>query len=145
MGLAQAPSVPIYRIVPDRSKVEVQVFRGGLLKVLGHDHRIVARSFSGTVQWDAGKVKDFMVILDIDSASLTVLDPEASEKDRKAVQKTMESPEVLDVTTFPLIKFRSSQLRSIAQSGDVLTATLIGKLALHGIEKEITFPVHVLV
>ncbi len=140
---AQVSSPTAYKVDADRSRVEINVFRGGLFKALGHDHTVVAKSFSGIVQFDATKVKDSSVTLDIDSASLTVLDPEASEKDRGEVQATMEGSKVLNVKAFPRITFHSTRVSDLTQAGDAFEVTLSGKFFLHGVEKEITFPVRI--
>jgi polyisoprenoid-binding protein YceI len=143
MAWAQESVLPAYRIDIGHSKVEINVSRGGLFKALGHDHLIAAKIISGTVQCDAGKVRDSSVALSIDAASLVVLDPQSSEKDRGEVQATMDGPAVLNVTTFPRITFRSTRLSDPVQSGDALQANLTGRLNLHGIEKEIAFPVRI--
>jgi polyisoprenoid-binding protein YceI len=143
MAWAQAPSLPTYKVDIGRSKVEINVFKGGLFKALGHDHIIAAKRFSGTVQFDAGNVKDSSVSFSVDSGSLTVLDPQASGKDRSEVQATMEGPEVLNVRAFPRITFHSTRVSDLAQSGDALEVTLTGRINLHGVEKETTFPVRV--
>jgi polyisoprenoid-binding protein YceI len=143
LAWAQTAPISTYKVDVSRSTMEINVFKAGVFKALGHDHVIVARSFSGTVQFEAGRAKDSSVALDIDSASLTVLDPQASEKDRSEVQATMAGPGVLNVPAFPRITFHSTRMSNLAQSGDALEATLTGKLNLHGIEKEITFPVRV--
>ena len=123
--------------------MEINVFKAGLFKALGHEHIIAARSFSGTVQFDAGRAKDSSVALGIDCASLIVLDPQASAKDRDEVQATMAGPGVLNVPAFPQITFHSTRVSDLAKSADALEVTLTGKLNLHGVEKEITFPVRV--
>ena len=142
MGWAQLPSISVYNVDAGRSSIEIDVFRGGLLKAFGHDHRIAAKRFSGTVQLDSGGVNRSSVSLSIEANSLTVLDPHLSEKERSVVQTTMEGVEVLDVKAFPKILFGSTHVSNVRQAGDDLDITLAGRLNLHGVEKEITFPVH---
>ena len=143
MAMPQLPSPSIYRIDSGRSSLNVDVFRGGLFKTLGHDHTVAARKFSGTVQFDPGKLRDSSVSLSIESSSLTVLDPHASEKERSEVQATMEGLKVLGVQAFPKIEFSSTRVSEVTQAGNGFAITLTGRLSLHGIEREITFPVHI--
>ena len=54
------------------------------------------------------------VELHINANSLRVRDPEASEKNRNEIQKTMLSPEILDVEHYPEILFRSTRAEPLA-------------------------------
>ncbi len=75
--------------------------------------------------------------------SLTVVDPGESEKDRRDVQTTMEGEKVLDVAKFPEIIFSSSSVSAAKKTPAGWELTLSGKLKLHGVEKAVTFPLHV--
>jgi polyisoprenoid-binding protein YceI len=139
---AQAPPTAIYNIDAARSKLEVDVFRSGLLKMMGHNHEIAAKSFSGAVRLNSVKLEDSSVDLSIDSASLVVLDdPDVPEKDRKQVQETMLGAEVLNIKDFPKIQFHSTGLSRVSKSGEDFTLT--GRLSIHGVEKQISFPVNI--
>ena len=140
---AQLPSNGLYSIDATRSTIELGVFIEGLFKAFGHDHKIAAKSFSGTIQFNSGKVEDSSVTLSIESKSLTVLDPDASEKDRREVQATMEGTRVLNAQEFPKISFRSTRVSNTKRAGDDIELTLAGKLNFHGVEKEITLPIRV--
>jgi polyisoprenoid-binding protein YceI len=140
---AQLSTFSTYKVNPDRSRMEVQVFRGGLLKTLGHEHRVAARTFSGMVNLDARKLQDSSVSLTIESNSLSVQDPGASEKDKREIQATMESPKVLNVQAFPKISFNSTYVQGVTQNGDDFEIKLTGRLKFHGIEREITFPARI--
>jgi polyisoprenoid-binding protein YceI len=138
---AQAPSDALYDIVAAGSKIQVGVFREGLLKAFGHDHLIAAKSFSGAVHFNADKVEQSSLALEIEAKSLTVLDPGETEKDRLNVRATMLSAQVLGVESFPRITFRSTGVHLIKKAGAEWEVTLEGKLNLHGVEKPISFPV----
>jgi polyisoprenoid-binding protein YceI len=138
---AQAPAPAVYNIDAARSKLEIAVFREGLLRMAGHDHAIAAKVFSGEVRFNSANLEDSSVNLSIDSGSLVVLDPEVSEKDRKEIQATMLGGTVLDVKAFPKILFSSTRVSQVTKAGEDFTLT--GKLNLHGVEKEIAFPVHI--
>ncbi|HEX2770493.1 MAG TPA: YceI family protein [Geobacteraceae bacterium] len=140
---AQSPSGAVYEIVAAASKIQVGVFREGLLKAFGHDHLIAAKSFTNTVHFNADKVEETSLTLNIEAKSLTVLDPGEAEKDRRDVQATMVSAQVLGVESFPRIMFRSTGVHLIKKAGAEWEVTLAGKLNLHGVEKPITFPVRI--
>jgi polyisoprenoid-binding protein YceI len=136
---AQVPAV--YNIDAAKSRIELAVHRAGLLKVAGHDHVIEARKFSGEVRFDSRKVADSSVSLKVEAGSLIVLDPDTPEKDREEVQATMLGAQVLDTKEFHEILFHSTKVSYGGRTTEDLTLT--GKLTLHGIEKEIAFPVHI--
>ena len=139
-SLAQSPSPTIYSVDPAHSRIELTVFRSGLLKMIGHDHTIAAKGFSGRVRFNAENIGDSSVQLNIDAKSLVVLDdPSVSEKDRQQIQANMEEAKVLDVREFSQITFHSTEIGRTAPAGESLL--LRGRLKLHGVEKEIAFPV----
>jgi polyisoprenoid-binding protein YceI len=140
---AQSPSGAVYGIVASESTIHVGVFREGLLKAFGHDHLIAAKSFTGIVHFNADKVEESSLALDIEANSLTVLDPGEAEKDRRDVQATMVGTKVLDVESCPRITFRSTGEHLIKKAGAEWEVTLAGKLNLHGVEKPITLPVRI--
>lgn len=141
-ALNQTPSPAVYRIDPARSKIELVVFKSGLLKAIGHDHAIAAKSFSGEVRYSPTNLEDSSVNLNIESSFLVVLDdPHVSEKDREQVQANMEGEKVLDARKFPQIAFHSTGVTEIQKTGEDFT--LKGTLNLHGQEKAIAFPVHI--
>ena len=140
---AQSPSSATYGIVAAKSTIQVVVYKEGLLKAFGHEHQIAAKSFSGTVHFNADKVEESSLTMDVEAKSLAVIDLGESEKDRRDVQATMKGAQVLGVESFPWIKFRSTGVRRISIDGTELVVTLAGKLNLHGVERPITFPVRV--
>jgi len=105
-----------------KSTMTVHVAKAGALSAFGHDHEITAPLAGGEVDTDAHRVE-----LHVRSASLKVVDPKASEKDRAEVQKNMAGAEVLDVEKYPEIRFRSVRAE---QAGDGWTVH--GELTLHG-------------
>jgi polyisoprenoid-binding protein YceI len=137
---AQAPTPAVYNIDAAKSRIELAVFRSGLLKIAGHDHVIEVRDFSGVVRCNSLKVDDSSVILNIESRSLVVVDPGASEKEREEVQATMLGAQVLNTPQFPKIQFRSTSISRVSNNGEDFVLT--GQLLLHGVDKQIAFPMH---
>lgn len=139
---ARASSGATYSVDSSKSAIRVDVFKEGLLKAFGHEHQIAAKSFSGTVHFDADRLEESALSLEVEARSLTVIDPGESEQDRRDVQATMEA-QVLGVNSFPLIRFRSTGVRLLRNDGAGWLVTLAGRLNLHGVEKPVSFPVRV--
>ena len=114
------------------STVTVHVYKAGMLSAFGHDHDIAAPIASGTVDTGAKHVE-----FRVNSAALKVKDPNASEKDREEIQKTMLGPEVLDTAQHAEIVFRST---GAEQAGEGAW-TIRGDLTLHGQTHPITVEV----
>ena len=113
-----------YSIDTARSHLKLRVFKSGLLSAFAHNHEIEAPITAGMVHLSG----DPSVVLKVHARELRVLDPEVSAKERADVQRTMESPEVLDVRRFPEISFQSTAV----QKKDDRHWAVRGKLALHG-------------
>jgi polyisoprenoid-binding protein YceI len=138
--LLPAPAAPATRIAysidPQQSKIEIQVAKDGFLKAFGHDHLVSATQYSGEVQFDSEKVEESSVVFTVETASLKVIDPGESEKDRNDVQATMLGKEVLDATQYPQIKFSSTSVKQ-APTG-VFKLEVSGTLSLHGASRPLT-------
>ena len=132
-----------YSIDSQQSKVEIHVGKQGAFSAFGHDHLVAAKQVSGDANFDAQKLDQSSVRLKIPTKSITVIDPGESEKDRKAVQATMEGEKVLDVAKFPEIIFTSTSVSGAKKIPEGWELTLAGKLNLHGVEKPVTFPLRV--
>jgi polyisoprenoid-binding protein YceI len=131
-----------YSIDPQQSKMEIHVGKEGAFKAFGHDHLIEAKQVSGQAQFDPQNIDQSSVRLQVPTKSITVIDPGESEKDRKEVQATMEGEKVLDVAKFPEITFVSTSISAAKKTSDGWELTLSGKLNLHGVEKPVSFPLH---
>lgn len=132
-----------YSVDPQQSKVEIHVGKEGAFSAFGHDHLVQGKQVSGQAQFDAQKIEQSSVRLRIPTKSIIVIDPGESEKNRKQVQATMESDKVLDVAKFPEITFTSSSVSVAKKTANGWELTLAGSLALHGVEKPVTFPLQV--
>jgi polyisoprenoid-binding protein YceI len=132
-----------YSIDTQKSKIEIQVARDGFLKAFGHDHLVSARQFAGEVQLDSAKIENSSVSFIVEAASLTVIDPGESEKDRKEVQTTMLGEQVLDASRYPQIKFSSSKVKSVSSKNGIFALQVEGTLNLHGVAKPVTILVRV--
>lgn len=140
---AAAPEKLQYTIDATKSKLELNVYREGAFKFLGHDHLVAAQGVSGTVQLDPATIERSSVSLKVDTSSLRVLDPSVSEKERHEVQATMEGEKVLDAERYPEITFTSTNVSEVKTAGGGYELTLSGELRLHGVVKTIRLPVRV--
>lgn len=115
-------SIPISQ---DSSKVE---FVGA--KVTGkHDGSF--EKFTGKIDLAPNAaVEGSIVTVDIDAASV--------KSDDDQLTGHLKSKDFFEVEKYPTIKFVSTQIK--AGGADGATHTVTGNLALHGVEKSITFP-----
>lgn len=125
----------VYAINPNQSTLEINVYREGFLKAFGHDHLIAAKQFSGQAEVNKDHLAESSVTLVIETASLLVVDPGGSEKDRREVQATMLGEQVLDAEKNPEITFASTAVRSTRKSGTTSELNVDGILTLHGTQK----------
>lgn len=142
----RSSSVPVqarvYTIVAAQSTFTVLVGKAGLFSGLGHDHTIAVKSFSGRAQVPANGIAQASLEFEVETKSLTVADQGISDKERGEIQKAMET-DVLEITRFPKISFRSVSVANLKPSGNGQSFTLNGDLTLHGVAKRIAVPVTV--
>jgi polyisoprenoid-binding protein YceI len=114
-----------------RSTFTVQAFSTGLLSAFGHNPRIAIRDIQGEALFTVGEatIEDPHVHITIRASSLEVID-DISDRDRREIHRQMHD-EVLEVGRFPEIVYDCSRV-SVSGSGNWLSATLNGELALHG-------------
>jgi polyisoprenoid-binding protein YceI len=129
LAWAGAAGAQQHSIDTQKSVLTVRVNRAGILSAFGHDHDIAAPLAGGNVDAAAHRVE-----LRVDAKALRVRDPDASERDRAEVQKTMLGPEVLDVARYPEIVFRSSS----AEAAGPGSWKIRGDLSLHGQSRPVT-------
>jgi hypothetical protein len=70
-----------YRVNAEQSKMEIHVYREGLLKAFGHDHLTSAKQLSGQVQLAQPTIAESSVNFAVETRSLVVLDPGESENE----------------------------------------------------------------
>jgi polyisoprenoid-binding protein YceI len=107
--VAQAQNGPC--VVPGRGYFRIHVGTGGLFGAFAHDHLIEAQKVEGCAVIDAKDLMHSSIKLTFPAASIRVMDPKESEKDRATVQQTMEK-DILGVSEFPRIVFQSTSLES---------------------------------
>ena len=140
---AQAAETPADRYVIDSraSRFTVQAFATGLLARMGHNPIIGIRDFSGEMQFNPDKLEagGFRVV--IKTASLSVQN-DISDKDLREIERLMNQ-EVLETAKFPEIAYEADSI-SVTKMTDMLcSATLNGKLDMHGVTRNQTIVVRV--
>jgi polyisoprenoid-binding protein YceI len=139
----QATETPADRYVIDSraSRFTVQAFATGLLSRMGHNPIIGIRDFSGEMQFNPDKLEAGGFSLVIKSASLSVQN-DISDKDLREIERLMNQ-EVLETAKFPEIVYEANSI-SVTKMTDMLcSATLNGKLTMHGVTRNQTIVVRV--
>jgi polyisoprenoid-binding protein YceI len=125
-----------YKISAGESTFIVRAFAGGLLSALAHNHTIAIRDFNGEADFSYGSVEPASLRLTIVADSLSITD-KVSEGDKKKIQSTMRE-EVLEVSTYPEITFKSSSVSATKTGEAQFQAKISGDLTLHGVTKPLT-------
>ena len=123
LAAAQSDTGAAKPIDKERSLLTVRVYKAGLFSAFAHDHEVRAPIKSGMVDEEKNSVE-----FTVDSRSLHVLDPKASESERAEIQSSMQGPQVLNSEKYPEIRFQSI---SISEAGDH-KLIVRGDLTLHG-------------
>jgi len=125
-----------YRIDAAQSRFIVRAFAGGFLSAFAHDHTISIREFDGEIDFTFGTVEPASLQMTIKADSLAVTD-KISDKDRQKIETTMRD-EVLEVSKYPEITFKSSGV-SATKTGDAqFQARIPGEITLHGVSRPLT-------
>jgi polyisoprenoid-binding protein YceI len=128
-----------YRVEAGKSQFHVKVGRAGLFKAFGHDHLIAVERFTGSVEWSAESPEASRFNMEVDAASLKVVDDEVSEGDRAKIQGDMEA-KALALPENPGIRFESSQVAVERVEGGSFHVKVTGTLSLRGVGKPFVIP-----
>jgi len=145
-SLQPLPIAGTYRIDSSNSELRVLVYRAGAFARLGHNHVIVNRAVSGSVQL-AGTATASSFSLSVPLTGFTVDDPQSRREEgsdfpgeipddaKTGTLENMLSPAVLNAAAFPVITVNSLTLTGVQGA---LTADL--KINVAGHESTITAP-----
>ena len=136
---------PVYRVDPQRSLLEVYVYRGGRLARMGHDHVIASRDLAGFVRLDDnGPGSRVEADLYLALAAMTVdeqalrdaagFDTEPSEEDREGTRGNMLKS--LEAAGFP---FAVARVRAALPPADQVAVPV--EITLHGVSREVRVPI----
>src|SRR4051812_48776776 len=140
-SLAAAPRT--YVLDRGSSSVRVHVGKSGAFSFAGHNHEVAAPLASGEVVADPDDLGRARVTLSFEAGSLSVLPEGEPAGDGPKVQDAMRGPKVLDAARFPAITFKSQRVVGKPSGPSAYDLEVTGELALHGITRALTLPVHV--
>jgi polyisoprenoid-binding protein YceI len=138
---AAATAADRYVIDARSSRFTVRAFATGLLSAMGHNPTVAIRDFSGEVNFNPEKVEASSFRLAIKTSSLSVQD-DISDKDRREMERLMNQ-EVLETAKFPEIVYEAADIAVTKASDTLFSATLQGRLTLHGVTRSLPVAVHV--
>lgn len=115
-----------FEVDPVHSSVSFEI-RHVVTKVPGR-----FRDFSGIIRYDPEAPDASSVVFVVEAESIDTDDPERDQH--------LRSPDFFDVERFPTLEFRSSRVVPIEDA----TLEVTGDLTIHGITREVTFPVEIL-
>ena len=143
VALATAPGLAArtFIIDPANSSAIVSVGKTGVFGFAGHTHEIDS-PLKGTIELDTADPARSTIHLEIDAKDLVVNPKGEPPKDVPEVQSTMLGDKCLDVQKFPTIVFKSRALFFSKQGANAWTFTVAGSFTVHGVTKELTFPVN---
>jgi len=111
LGAAVSPAQPeVFVVDGEASQVRIHLGRAGLLKFLGHEHEIDAPVTKGRVDVDMADPTRSRVDLFWEAPLLALVPGTEPEKDVPEVEERMRGPEVLEVETYPGIRFWSFEV-----------------------------------
>ncbi len=135
-GLAES-----YILDAAQSRFLVRGTATGLLSSFGHNPTIAIRSFTGEARFLSQAPETSSLWLKIDAASLAVTG-QVSEKDRREMEEAMHR-DVLQSGHYPQILFESTGAEGVSLAAGLYRIRLFGRLALHGITRELEIPANV--
>lgn len=106
------------------------------MSAFAHDHTISIREFDGETDFTYGTVEPGSLQMTIKSGSLAVTD-KISASDRQKIESTMRD-EVLEVSKYPEISFKSSGVSATKTSDAQYQARITGEITLHGVSRPLT-------
>ncbi|HEY5610904.1 MAG TPA: YceI family protein [Thermoanaerobaculia bacterium] len=132
----------------DRSWILAITGRAGLLAELGHDHAILAREWTATINADRENIEKSTVDLTIKTSSLVIDTPEARQKSelktpvptgglRTELQQDLLSSYYLGARKHPTIEYKTHAVRKEGEHD----FTLVGTLTLRGSDRQTDIPV----
>ena len=141
-----APDAKVYLIDKNESELIVRLYKDGIFSGFAHDHIVISREFSGSVEFDEVDPTQFKISVEVPAKSIASDLPEIrrkyglevlSQKNWKEINKTMRSSRQLDIEKYPIVRFSSHSLKRIEGESFEIT----GEFTLHGVTKLIAVPV----
>jgi polyisoprenoid-binding protein YceI len=134
-GAKMTPEISTVEYVIDvtKSRFTVRAFATGLLSVFGHNPVIAIRDFEGTIRFAPEAITEASLNFKVKASSLA-LQSDASEKDRREIERTMNQ-QVLESAQYPEITFASTQVIGSSMGPTLFLLKVDGDLTLHGVTR----------
>jgi polyisoprenoid-binding protein YceI len=134
--MEETQKICTYRLDPRPSRFTIRVTAGGLLSAFGHNPLIGVRDFSGEVQFDPASPQSASLHVQFPARSLEVAG-DVNDKDRREIEQIMHE-QVLESDSYPVIEFRSSDVKVSSSGAGQFRAEISGELSLHGVTRQQT-------
>jgi polyisoprenoid-binding protein YceI len=136
------PKTRIYTIDPASSSIIVQLTQEGFLAKLRPRNEVAIKDFNGKIQVAQNDESDIAVVLESEVNSLTNVDKDMSEFERKEFHNVLHNV-VLESEKFPTIKFASISVTDVLGSNEGRTFTLNGDLTIREVTRRVAVPLSV--
>jgi polyisoprenoid-binding protein YceI len=127
-----------YRIDVPHSRFVVNTTTSGVSSLFGHDHKIAATSYEGSVTLVAGNIATATVDLTVRAEALRAIE-ERHEDIAGEIDAALHD-HVLDVRAFPTITFSGRAIAANRRDDGGFDVTVTGDLRLHGVRRTVTVP-----
>jgi polyisoprenoid-binding protein YceI len=124
----KTPQTRSYSLDASQSRIDVILTQEGMMRNRYPTHRVTVKSYSCKIELPADETR-LKVEVEARAESLTNIDEAMSDFERKGSSK------------YPVIKFVSNSVSGIQKSGDNRSFTINGDLTLHGVTKQVSFPI----
>jgi polyisoprenoid-binding protein YceI len=124
--------VPQYELDSSRSRFTVQAFASGMLWAFAHNPTIAIKEFTGGLTFSPQTPEKPTLDIVVNAHSLESTDP-IRPKEKQEIQDTMM--EALDVSTYPTVRYRSTEAVATRISENWFRMQFKGHLSLRGVTK----------
>lgn len=143
---ADTRGAQVFDVDPQRSSVQILVFRAGALARLGHNHVVTSSSISGRI-WLHPRFERSGIELEMPVASFVVDDQQAraergaefssriSQEDIAGTRRNMLGPDVLNAQQYPIIR-----IQSVEVTGTWAAPSVTARITLKGVQRDVTVP-----
>jgi polyisoprenoid-binding protein YceI len=144
LGATHSAQADRYRIDARQSTFTAHAHRGGLLWVLGHDHLLAIREFTGEAEATPGSLAPASLKLVVRADSLEETSPVFTDAQKKIIGDEVRTL-VLETSKYPEIVFQSTSVTAKQTAPNQYEVKIRGDLALHGVTRQIVIPATVIV
>jgi polyisoprenoid-binding protein YceI len=148
-GVKVAANAPRFVVDANASEIRLLVYRAGALARLGHNHVITGRVRGEIRAGEAAADSSFRLEIPVDSFVVDLPSARAeegaefvadvAEDARQGTRNNMLGKDVLDAANRPLI-----EIDSVALSGPRWNPTVIARVTLRGVTRDLRFPAAVM-